>query len=144
MTAKSRSGWIISIAGFPLSWHSKLQTQIALSPYEAKYHSLSQSLRDAIPVMNLLKDFNNQGFHGEYNPPTVKYKAFEDNTGALELARLPKMRPRTKHNNITRKHVKDKEITVHHIDTSERQADIFTKPLNERTFTYLRKLIMAW
>ena len=147
-TAKSRSGWIISIAGCPLIWHSKLQTQIALSTCEAEYYSLSQSLRDAIPVMNLLKELHKQGFHGKYNLPKVKCKAFEDNTGALELARLPKMRPRTKHINITyhhfRKHVKDKEISVHQIDTSKQQADIFTKPLNERTFTYLRKLIMGW
>ena len=57
-TAKSRSGWIISIAGCPLIWHSKLQTQIALSTCEAEYYSLSQSLRDAIPVMNLLKELN--------------------------------------------------------------------------------------
>ena len=55
-TAKSRSGWIIFVHGCPIVWHSKLQTQIALSTCEAEYYSLSQSLREAIPVMNLLKE----------------------------------------------------------------------------------------
>ena len=147
-TAKSRSGWIISMHGCPIVWHSKLQTQIALSTCEAEYYSLSQSLREAIPIMNLLKELKAKDFQGEYIPPIVKCKAFEDNSGALELALVPKMRPRTKHINITyhhfRKYVKDKEITVHPIDTSEQRADILTKPLNEKTFSYLRKLIMGW
>ena len=90
-TAKSRSGWIISLHGCPIIWHSKLQTQIALSTCEAEYYSLSQSLREAIPVMNLLKELKVKGFQGECITPVVKYKAFEDNSGALELARVPKM-----------------------------------------------------
>ena len=28
------------------------------------------------------------------------YKAFEDNAGAIEMARVPKMRPRTRHMNV--------------------------------------------
>jgi hypothetical protein len=55
-TAKSRSGWIIFYAGCPVSWASKLQSQVALSTIEAKYIAMSQSLRDLIPVMNLLQE----------------------------------------------------------------------------------------
>ena len=80
--------------------------------------------------------------------PVVKCTVFEDNNGCIDLAIAPKMRPRTKHINITyhnfRQHVRDKENTVLPIDTQEQRADALTKPLNERSFVYLRKLIMGW
>jgi hypothetical protein len=55
-TSKSRSGWIIFYAGRPVSWASKLQSQVALSTTEAKYIAMSQSICDVIPVMNLLQE----------------------------------------------------------------------------------------
>jgi hypothetical protein len=55
-TAKSQCRLIIFYAGCPVSWASKLQSQIALSTTEAKYIAMSQSLRDVIPVMNLLQE----------------------------------------------------------------------------------------
>ncbi len=38
----------------PISWASKLQSQIAMSTTEAEYIAMSQALRDVIPVMNLI------------------------------------------------------------------------------------------
>jgi hypothetical protein len=55
-TAKSPSGWIIFYAECPISWASKLQSQIALSTTKAEYIAMSQALRDVIPVMNLLQE----------------------------------------------------------------------------------------
>ncbi len=40
-TAKSQSRWIIVYAGCPISWASKLQSQIMLSPTEAEYIAMS-------------------------------------------------------------------------------------------------------
>ena len=54
-TAKSRSGYLVLYAGCPIIWSFRLQTQVALSTTEAKYISLSQSLREVIPIINLLK-----------------------------------------------------------------------------------------
>ncbi len=54
--AKSRSGWIIFYAGCPVSWASKLQSQIALSTTKAEYITMSQALCDVIPIMNLLQE----------------------------------------------------------------------------------------
>ena len=53
MTAKSRSGYAITSAGYPVLWASKLQTEVVLSTTEAKYIFLSQLLRDTIPIMRL-------------------------------------------------------------------------------------------
>jgi hypothetical protein len=36
-TSKSQSGLIIFYAGFPVSWASKLQSQVAMSTTEAEY-----------------------------------------------------------------------------------------------------------
>jgi len=119
-TAKSRSGYVILYAGCPIAWASKLQTIIALSSCEAEYVSLSESLRNTIPLMDLIKEFKEHGFSVTSTEPKVFCKAFEDNSGALELARLPKMRPRTKHINIKyhhfREHVRLGLIKISHYD----------------------------
>jgi hypothetical protein len=61
-TAKSRSGWIIFYSECPVSWASKLQSQIALSTTEAEYIAMSQALRDVIPIMTLLQEMREQDF----------------------------------------------------------------------------------
>ena len=40
----SRTGFVIMYAGCPITWCSKLQTEIALSTTEAEYIALSQSM----------------------------------------------------------------------------------------------------
>ena len=57
-TAKSRTGYVITYASCPITWASKLQGCISLSTTESEYVALSQSLREAIPLMNLLKELN--------------------------------------------------------------------------------------
>jgi hypothetical protein len=145
-TAKSRTGFVITFAGCPITWSSKLQTQIALSSTEAEYIALSQSLRDAIPIMQFLEELKTHGFDVFSTEPKVYCKAFEDNSGALELARLPKMRPRTKHINLKyhhfREHVRLGKIFIYPISTHDQLADIFTKPLPQNTFIKLRKKLL--
>jgi hypothetical protein len=147
-TARSRTGYVIKYAGCPLMWASRLQTEIALSTTESEYISLSTSLRDVIPLMNLIEELRKAGF--DYSPmkPRIYCKAFEDNSGALELAKAPKLRPRTKHINIKYHHfrefVKDGKVELYKIGTEEQEADLLTKGLPESTFIYLRKKIMGW
>jgi len=47
-TARSRMGYIITDAGCPMHWSSKIQTEIALSTTEAEYMALSQALREVL------------------------------------------------------------------------------------------------
>jgi hypothetical protein len=42
-TARSRTGYVIQFAGYPVIWASKLQTEIALSVTEAEYIALSSA-----------------------------------------------------------------------------------------------------
>jgi hypothetical protein len=103
-TSKSRSGWIIFYAGCPVSWASKLQSQVALSTTEAECIAMSQALRDVIPIMGLLQEMRERDFKVLCTKPYVYCKVFEDNSGALGLARLPKLCPRTKHINVCYHH----------------------------------------
>jgi hypothetical protein len=147
-TARSRTGFVIKYAGCPLMWASRLQTEIALSTTESEYISLSTALREVIPIINLIKELRRAGF--DYSPvkPRVFCKAFEDNSGALELAKTPKLRPRTKHINIKYHHfrefVKNGDVELYKITSEEQEADLFTKALPESSFTYLRKKIVGW
>jgi hypothetical protein len=106
-TARSRTGFLIKYAGMPITWTSRLQTEISLSSTESKYILLSTSLREALPMMKFLQELVDAGFKFHVNDPTIKCKAFEDNEGALEMARSPKFRPRTKHINIKYHHFHD-------------------------------------
>jgi hypothetical protein len=137
-TAKSQSGWIIFYAGCPISWASKLQSQVALSTTEAKYIAMSQSLRDVIPVMSLLQEMREQDYQVICTKPHVYCKVFEDNSGALELARLPKLCLRTKHINVCYhhfcKHVRKGLIKIFPIDTEDQIADALTKALAQNDF----------
>ena len=55
-TARSRHGYVIMYAGCPIVWKSQLQNEIALSTTEAELIGLSYSLREAIPIMEILKE----------------------------------------------------------------------------------------
>jgi len=147
-TAKSRSGYVIMYANCPLVWGSKLQTEIALSTCEAELISMSTTLRECIPLMQLLREMQERGFDVPEWQPQVHCKVFEDNSGALEIAKEFKMRPRTKHLNCKYHHFRhyvDKGyISLHAIGTKEQAADIFTKPLSQNAFERHRQFIMNW
>ena len=137
---------IIKCGSCPIAWSSKLQSEIALSTTEAECVSLSTSLRDLIPLQCICDELNAVEFIEKDAKISKTYSAAcEDNRGALELAREPKFRPRTKH--IATKHhhfrnaVAKGRIKILPIDAKIQQADIFTKPLPKPQFEKLRKLI---
>ena len=139
---------MITYAGCLLIWASRLQTEIALSTTEAEYIALSTALREVIALMELCKELH-QKVSSEIIPtPTVYCKAFEDNSGAYELATAPKMRPRTKHINAKyhhfRSHVDRKIIQIAQVPTTEQLADFFTKQCALDLFKSFRQSIMGW
>ena len=78
----------------------------------------------------------------------MRYTGFEDISGALELANVPKMCPRTKHINNKyhhfRDHVRNKQILVKAVDTREQVADYLTKPLPRELFQKHRMALQNW
>ena len=148
MTAKSRSGHVICYLNCPILWSLKLQTEVALSTTEAEFIACSTALRDVIPLINLLNEVRKRYDNDVQFKPTVRCEVFKDNTGALELANTPKMRPRTKHINVKYHHFRDyvrrKIIAILPVRSEDNPADQFTKPLPLALFRQHRVTILGW
>ena len=150
----SRTGYVVKYAGCPIVWTSKLQSLIAMSTTEAEYLALSAAMREVIFIKQLMEELATHGVKFNDIKPEIKVNVYEDNVGAIELAKLPKLRPRTKHIGIQYHHfrswtsrgINDEEprVKVQHISTEIQQADIFTKPLARVQFQALRKLLCGW
>ena len=149
-TARSRHGYTITYAGVPLLWKSQLQGEICLSSTESELVGLSTALRTAIPIHNILLEMRTHGFEIMPDEPTIHCTVFEDNDGALAIAKFPKMRPRTKHINVKYFHflkytnTKESPYEFKRIDSSEQPADVFTKPLPLEPFVKHRTWLLGW
>ena len=167
VSVKSRTGYVIMYKGAPLLWASKMQTQIALSTMEAEYIALSQSMRDLIPIREVLKEIMSVVFgvsrtisyqthsksvssddteREKYNIP--QSTVFEDNDACLQFARMPRLTPRTKHIGIPyhwfRSFVDSRQVTLVRVDTLNQLADQFTKGLPTPAFRLARKKLLGW
>ena len=135
--------------GCPIVWVSKLQTEMTLSTCEAEYTVCSEALHVAIPIMNLIDEASSFGMLFSLDKTKIFCKLFCDNTGAVELLKLPKVRPRTKHINVKLHHfweyIVNGLIKILHIPTTEQLTDIATKPLWQDLFEKFHKWIsMGW
>ena len=156
LCVKSRTGYLIMFMGCPLTWVSKLQTQIALSTIEAEYIALSQAVRDLIALREVIRGIQTFVIAGKCKPVqfSTYSKAFkldeipqsivhEDNEACLKFANMPKMSPRTKHialpYHFFRSKVEELQIKVVSISTHDQLADQFTKGLIEALFDKARK-----
>ncbi len=99
---------------------------------------MSQSLRDILPIMFLIQEMKENGFQVICTQPYDYCNVFEDNSGALELARLPKLRPCTKHINRCyhhfHEHLQNGLIKIFPVGTKDQMADVLTKALHQNNF----------
>ena len=152
---KSRTGFVFTIADCPISWTSKLQTEIALSTLEAEYIALSQAMRELIPLRRLFREIGDK-MSLELTNGLLRSTVFEDNNGALALATAPKLTPRTKHiavkyhffkSHIAGANGADDDgtgIYIKKIESENQKADIFTKGLPLEDFERIRGFLMGW
>lgn len=146
--ARSRHGYAIRYEGCLIQWKSQLQGEIALSSCESEYTGLSYALREAIPIMGIINELTEHGFPMQKAQAKVHCRVFEDSTGAIEMARVHKVRPRTKHLCCKLHHFRDYvnrgEVTIHKIGTELQPADCLTKPLARDLMVRHRKFLMGW
>jgi len=145
---KSRTGYVLMLGGCPLTWASRLQSEIALSTTEAEYIALSTAMRDLLPTRALLKEVGKNLQLSYCNKSTILSRVWEDNNGAIRLAEATnKITFRTKHIAVKyhffREHLSD-EIQVKKVDTTNQLADIFTKGLAAYQFHKLASRLMGW
>ena len=158
-SALSRAGFVITYAGCPIHWISKLESEIALSTCEAEYIALSMCARQLIPLRRILDELSKwftvpshlkETAHAHILTKQMQSVIHEDNAACLSLANDTSATtgPRTRHLTIKWHHFKDQiangSMTVVKVDTSLNWADIFTKPLARSSFESLRKLMMGW
>jgi hypothetical protein len=101
---------------------------------------MSMSLRDVIPIMELIQEIKDHHIPVICTKPYVYCKVFEDDLGALELARLPKLCPRTKHINVCyhrfHEHVRKGLIKIFPVGTANQIANVLTKALAQNDFVH--------
>ena len=146
---KSRTGYVITFAGCPLLFVSKLQTEVALSTLHAEYVALSQSLRDLLPLKSLITEvFTRLNIDTSKMTVTSKSTVYEDNNGARTVATCPRLTPTSKliatKYHWFRQHVESGEIDIKRVDSKNQLADIFTKGLQGNIFVAIRKLLCGW
>jgi len=146
---KSRTGYVFTLGGCPLTWSSKLQGLVACSTLEAEYIALSQAMRELLPMQELLQEIGDKLGLDFASPAIMHSTVFEDNNGALGLATSPQLTPRTKHISVKYHFFKskiglDKGICIQKVESSEQKADCFTKGLPGETFKHIRKILQGW
>jgi hypothetical protein len=73
---------------------------MALFTTKAEYIAMFQSLHNILPIMFLVQEIRENRFPFISTKPYIYCKVFDDNSGVLELVRLPKLLPYTKHINV--------------------------------------------
>ena len=147
-TARSRSGHIVTFAGVPIVWYSKLQGEFAQSTTESEYISLSEAAKSTICLMNLMDEAIEMGVPLQRKPADVYCKLFEDNSGAYEMATTPKFRPRTKHLNVRyhffRSYVESGKLRIFPIASDDNASDLMTKPTIKDLFLKFRFQLLGF
>ena len=104
-------------------------------------------MREVLPLIQLLKEVSSV-FTLYLPQPKIHCKVFEDSTSCISMATSDKFSPRTKHIAIKYhyfcRYVKDKTIQILPINTTEQTADVFTKPIEEKLFSYLQTKLCGW
>ena len=90
-------GLAILVGSCPLLWKSELQTMITLSTTEAEYVAFAQSIRELLPLHQLIEEFKEKPKLKTPVTTTLHPTIFEDSNGCPALANAPVMSPRTKY-----------------------------------------------
>jgi hypothetical protein len=129
---KSTSGTCQFLGRSLVSWASKKQNSVALSTAEAEYIVAGHCCAQLLWMRQTLRD---------YGYKLSKVPLLCDNESVIRMADNPVEHSRTKHIDIRYHFLKDHQqrgdIEIAYVNTNIQLADIFTKPLDEKTFSKL-------
>jgi hypothetical protein len=116
-----------------VSWSPRKQSSVAQSTTEAKYVAAASCCSLLLWITYTMSDFGEEYTH-------VPLQC--DSTSAISVAKNPMLHSKTKHIEVMyhflRDNVEKGRTTLIHVPTHDQLADIFTKPLDQETFTRLR------
>ena len=117
-----------------VSWYNKKQNSVALSTTKAKYIAADLCCAQILWMKQTLSDFNLSFKH-------VHIKC--DNTSGINISKNLVQHSRTKHieirHHFLRDHLQKGDITLEFVSTKDQLDDLFTKPLSEEQFIYIRR-----
>ena len=123
----------------PVHWHTRLQKSISHSTAEAEYISASMAAREAIFLIELVKDFD-----AHTAAPVPMHL---DSKSAIDMAFDPVAFKKTKHILRDAEYLRDlvarEKLKPTFVASAEQLADIFTKPLYRATFMALRARLVS-
>eukprot|EP00253_Pinus_taeda_P034807 PITA_34807 len=132
---KRTSGYLFHMGSRAISWASKKQPIVALSTIEAEYVVATAAACQAVWMRRMLRSLGQ-----EHAKATM---IFCDISSAIALSKNSVFHKQTKHIdtrfNYIRELVNNGEINLPHCSTEEQVAAILTKPLDQKSFEFLRK-----
>ncbi len=147
-SAKSRMGYIITLAKCPLVWKSQLISSVCLATCESEYYSLSHCLRALIPIRRTLEELCKKLKLPKPLQATISSTAFGDNSAALTVATEQHLTSRTRYYHTAAhhfwQHVNDGTVAIKPIETSLMDADYMTKSMPRQGFEANRKRVQGW
>ncbi|KAK9679200.1 hypothetical protein QE152_g40211 [Popillia japonica] len=134
---KSTTGILIRIFGNTILWKSQKQKIVSRASTHAEYYALANCVEEIIPIQGILEELG--------ITLSSPVKVYEDNSGAITLAKNGKFSKNSKHIDVSYHFVHDYErkklIDVQKIHTNDQVADILTKSLGKIKFQKFRILL---
>jgi hypothetical protein len=130
---KSTSGTCQFLGSYLVPWSSRKQSSVAQSTTEAEYVAAASCCSQLLWITYTMSDFGEEYAH-------VPLQC--DSNSGISVAKNPMLHSKTKHIEVRyhflRDNVEKGKITLIHVPTHNQLADIFTKPLDQATFTRLQ------
>ena len=135
---KSITGGVTTIGGTPTNAMSKAQSVVSLSSTEAEYIALSSVAQEVVFQSQMLDELLGDG----HIKPSI---IFEDNIGAIYLAKNSQVSQRTKHidvrHHFIRGLIESRVADVKFVKSRSNPSDIMTKTVKENLFIKHEKSI---
>ncbi|TPX72070.1 hypothetical protein CcCBS67573_g05920 [Chytriomyces confervae] len=134
---KSRSGHVFMMANAAVTWYSKKQPVVALSSTEAEYYALSETVKEALWIRQLLDEVG-----VKLNDSTTIH---QDNMSTMAIALNPIQHQRVKHMDVKvhflHDHLEKQDVKIVYCPTEDMVADIMTKALPQRLHCKFTRLL---
>ena len=147
-SVRSRTGYIVTLCGWPIIWKTSLQTHLSQSTLEAEYSALSSSLRVFLPLKRLIIEMVTEMQLPQLSDSKLHTTVFEDNQSAYFLATNQRITSRTKYL-LAKWHwfwdeYNKGEFTIVKCPTDKQLSDYLTKGQPRAVFESNREMIQGW
>lgn len=140
-TRKSTSGYVTMMNGAAIAWASKTQTIRTLSSCESEIVASCDAIRDILWIRYMTAS--------QQRGQQAATPLGQDNASAIKIQENPWLSQQSRSKHIHRRwlwqydHIKEGNIRLHKVDTTEMESDCFTKALGRQAFEKLRSKFMS-